>query len=140
VHVDVDLAVGGRVVLLQERPELHDPGVVDEDVQWAEVRLDRVEERLEGAAVGDVERVGLDGRAELGGGGLRGGEVQVADGDFHALGDERARRLLADAAGTAGDRYDLTAEDAGLLGHGALLLGGTNVTLASTVAGSGPFC
>ena len=56
--------------------------------------------------------------AELVGGLLRLGEVEVADRHLHALTDERLGRRLADAAGGAGDRGDLAGQDLGLLRHG----------------------
>ncbi len=119
MHVDVDLAVGDEVGLLEERAELHDPRVVDEHVERAEIRLDAVDERLEGGPVGDVERVALRVRAELRRRGLRGREIEVADRDLHPLAEKVAGGLLADAARAAGDRGDLAGEDAGgLLGHG----------------------
>ena len=43
------------LVLLEVAAELHDPGVVDEDVQRAELLLGLVDEALERVAVGDVE-------------------------------------------------------------------------------------
>src|SRR5204862_5690131 len=54
--VVVDLALGaGRVVsLLDERCYGHDPGVVDENVDWTELAFGRVEEGDEGRAIGDV--------------------------------------------------------------------------------------
>ena len=71
VHVDVDQPLRGQVVLVDEPPEGHDPGVVDEHVERAEALLDLVEKALEGVAAGDVElerdRVGAD----LGGGRAR---------------------------------------------------------------------
>ena len=56
--------------------------------------------------------------AELGGGGLGGGGVEVADRDDDALAGERAGERLADAAGAAGDDGDLAGQRAGCLGHG----------------------
>jgi hypothetical protein len=43
--------------------------------------------------------------------------VEIADRHLHALGRERLRRRLADAARGARDGGDLADEDAGLLGH-----------------------
>ena len=90
--VDVDLALGGLVGLLEERAELHDPRVVDEDVDRPELLLGVLDELLDRRAVGDVELEGDRPRAELVGGALRLGEVEVADRDLHPLPDEAPRR------------------------------------------------
>ena len=56
VQVDVDHPPRGQVVLVDEAPDLHDAGVVDEHVERPELLLGAVEERRERVAVGDVER------------------------------------------------------------------------------------
>ena len=56
VQVDVDHPLGHRVGLLDERPDRHDPGVVDQHVERSEALLDLVQEALEARAIGDVER------------------------------------------------------------------------------------
>ena len=99
-------------------PELHDPGVVDEDVDGPERRLGVGDEAVEGGAVGHVERERDGAAAELLRRRLRGLVVEVADRDLHALAHEGPGGRLADAAGAAGDERDLADEDAGLLGHG----------------------
>src|SRR5215208_6296947 len=65
VDVDVELAYGRGVVLLEERPERHDSGVVDHHFERSEVVLHRVEERGDRWPARDVERVGAHVRAEL---------------------------------------------------------------------------
>ena len=124
VDVDVDHPLGGGVVLVPDRvADLHDPRVVDQDVDRAELRLGAVEEVLDRRALGHVELEGDGAVTELLGGLLGGREVEVADGDLHALAQEGLRGGAADAAGGAGDRGDLAGEDAVLLGHGTDLSG-----------------
>ena len=107
VEVDVDHALGGRVGLLDERPDRHDPRVVDQDVERAELALDLVEERREARAIGHVERQPDRSVTELVGRPLRQRRVDVADRDLRTLGDQRRRGGPADAAGAAGDRDHL---------------------------------
>src|SRR5947207_1219138 len=111
------LAAGAGVVLVDETPDGHDPGVVDEDVDRPEPALDLVGEALDRLAPRDVELDGDRAAAELIGGLLRGGDVEVADGHAHALAEERGRHRPADAPCAAGDRDDLSGEDSRLLGH-----------------------
>ena len=55
VQVDVDLAAES-LVLLVDRRHRHDPGVVDHDIERAELALGGlIEEGGEGGAAGDVE-------------------------------------------------------------------------------------
>ncbi len=117
VEVDVDLALGRQVVLVDEAADLHDPGVVDQHVERAELALGLVEEGREGLALGHVERQRDGARAELIGGGARGVEVDISDRDLHALAEQRLRGGTADPARSPGDRCGLSGEDAGLLGH-----------------------
>ena len=117
VQVDLELAGDARLVLLVERRDHHDPGVVDEDVERAEALLDLVEEGGEAAPVGHVEGEADRAVGELGGGGLGGGGVEIADGDHDPLAGERAGERLTDAAGAARDDGDLAAQRAGSLGH-----------------------
>src|SRR5205814_3887412 len=80
VDVDVDLAVRAGVVLVDEAPDRHDAGVVDEDVDGAERALDLVGELLDRLALGHVE-VEADGAAtQLLGGAPGAVAVDVADG------------------------------------------------------------
>jgi hypothetical protein len=117
VDVDVDQPGRGRVVLLDEAPQRHDPRVVDEHVDRAQALLDGVDERLEGVAPGHVEREALRVGADLGGGLAGEVDVEIADRDRHALAHEGLRGRLADAARGTGDRRYLPDEDAGLLCH-----------------------
>jgi hypothetical protein len=57
-------------------------------------------------------------------GGASGLEIDVSDRDLHALAEQQFRGGAADAAGTARDGDGLSGKDAGLLGHGFLLLCG----------------
>jgi len=63
---------------------VHDPGVVDEHVEGAELRLDRVEEARERAPVGHVERERDGAAAELRRGPPRELQVEVAERDARA--------------------------------------------------------
>ena len=102
VQVDVDDPPGHLVGLLEHRPERHDAGVVDEDVDRSD-RGDLLQERGPRGRVGDVERSGHDAVAELVGDGA--GQVGVAVADRHAgaLTGEPGGGGAADAAGTSGD-------------------------------------
>ena len=124
MEVDVDHPLRGQVVLVDEAPDLHDPGVVDEHVDRPELLLGPVEERREGGAVGHVERQRDGARAELGGGLARRLDVHVADRHLHALAQERLGGGTPDPARGTGDRGGLSGEDAGLLGHGSPPAGG----------------
>jgi len=62
VDVDVDDPLCDRVGLANERPQGHDPGVVDEHVERPEAILRLIEKRREACAVGDVD-VQPDGAA-----------------------------------------------------------------------------
>ncbi len=56
--------------------------------------------------------------SQLGGGGLGGAGVEIADGDDDPLASERTGERLTDATGAARDDGDLAAQRAGSLGHG----------------------
>ena len=117
VEVELELADRGRVRLLLERADRHDAGVVDDDVDRAEAGLDVVERGREGGPVRDVEGEPDRPAADLGGGLLGDGAVEVRDRDAHALAGERVGERLADAAATAGDHGHLAGEGAQLLSH-----------------------
>ena len=85
MNVDVDHPLRGQVVLVDEAPHLHDPRVVDEDVERAELRLGAVEEGREGLPARHVERERDDAGPELLRRGSRRLGVDVADRDSHAL-------------------------------------------------------
>jgi hypothetical protein len=112
------MSIMRSVVLLPDAvADLHDPRVVDEDVDRPQLGLRLVEEGLDGRALGHVERQRDDAVAELLGGPAGGLEVDVADRHPHPLAQERLRRRAADAACRAGDGGDLAGEDAVLLAH-----------------------
>ena len=117
VHVDVDDALGGRVALLDEQAERHDPGVVDQDIERPQPLLDLIEERGEALPVGDVERQADRAGAELGRGLLGELLLDVPDRDARALREQRLGRRAADPASTAGDRNRQPGERAWNLGH-----------------------
>jgi hypothetical protein len=117
VEVDLQLAGDAGVVLLDQRRDRHDPGVVDDDVERPETALDLVEEGCEAGAVGDVDTQAEMIGAELGGHRLRGGAVEVADRYAGALGRQRARHGASDTATPARDRDHLARERARLPGH-----------------------
>jgi hypothetical protein len=117
VQVDLELARDARVVLLVQRRQRHDPGVVDEDVERPEAALHLVEEGGEAGAVGDVQRQPDRAAAELGRCSLGGAGVEIADRDDDSLTRERPGQRLPDAAGAAGDDGHLAVERSGGLGH-----------------------
>ena len=99
---------------VDDRAEQHHPGVVDHDVESAELLRGALDGRDRLLAIGDV---GLDREAAD----LRGQRVEPVlaprgDGDGRALLGERARRRLADPAARAGDERDRVLQ---CLGHGA---------------------
>ena len=114
MEVDVDLARLARLVLVHERAEVEDPGVVDHHVERSEVRLDAVEEVLERGRVRHVELVRPRARADRPG---RLG-VDVADPDTRPLARQGGRRGAADAARAAGDGDDFSLQRAGRASHG----------------------
>ncbi len=93
VEVDVDHPPGGRVVLVDEAPQRHDPGVVDEHVQRAELLFGAVQEGRKGRPVGHVQRQ-RDGARARARAAVRSArlEVDVADRHAHAAAQERALR------------------------------------------------
>jgi len=84
-----------------------DAGIVDHDIEPAEMRRDVADDGCDGVAVGDVERPGSCGAAfggNFGGDGLGCLGVDVGDGDVGALGGEHQRGGASHAAGGAGDK------------------------------------
>ena len=94
------------VGLVLDPVERHDPGVVDQHVDRAELRLDLVEEALERRAVRHVDDPAEHRRALA----LHGDLVQVADGHGRADAGEQLRRRGADATPAAGDDDDLAGQ------------------------------
>ena len=82
--------------LVDERPDRHDPGVVDEHVERPEAALNRVEELGEAGAIGDVERQADRVRPEFRRRPLGQRAVDVADRHPRALGDQRGRGRPSD--------------------------------------------
>src|SRR5262249_22894827 len=89
VDVDVELALDRIVGLLGERRYRHDPGVVDDDLERAELALGGVEEAGEGAAIGDVKWERDGAAPQLTRRALSQLEVEVADRDAAALAHQR---------------------------------------------------
>ena len=101
VHVHVELAAAPAVVLVQERPDVHDAGVVDQDVDRADLALDPLQECGERVAVGDVERR-AERSARLG----REVGVEVADRHAGPAGHQRTGRRETDPAPASGHSDD----------------------------------
>ncbi len=110
MNVDVDHALGGAVVLVDELAQRHDSRVVDEHVERAEALFDLVEEALEGVAKGDIELERERVAAELGRRLLGQLAVEVADRDLGALAHQRLSGGLADPPCAAGDRHYLAVQ------------------------------
>ncbi len=107
LQVDGDGAGGQRLVLRVDRPRDHDPGVVDEHVEWAEAVLDAVKERGERCVVGHVDADPEGVSAESGGNLSRKVSIEIADRDAGAVMRQCSRGCEADAARPAGDRDHL---------------------------------
>ena len=122
MQVDVDHPPRRHVVLVNEAPHRHDPGVVDQDVDRPQLLFGLVQEAREGLPVGHVQRQRHRGRAQLGSGRLGRRQVHVADRHPHPLAHQGLGRRAADTA--RGARYGggLSGEDTGLLGHLVLLI------------------
>ena len=116
-EVDVDHPLRGRVGLLDERTDRHDPRVVDEDVEGAESRLDLVEEASKARSLGHIERQPDGAGAELLSRLLRQARIDVADRDPRALSEKRHSRCAADAACAPGDCDNLTGKRSWDLRH-----------------------
>ena len=101
MEVDVDLSDLTGLVLLDERPEVQDAGVVDHDLERPEIGLDAVQEILERGRIGDVERIA--GAVQLGRGGHGRRRVDVADRHPHPTFAERGGDGAADATRAARD-------------------------------------
>jgi hypothetical protein len=91
-------------VLVEERPDGHDPRVVDEDIDRADCGLDVVDELLERRPVRDVEMEALSGLGERLSSLLRKLLIEVADRDRRALARKRSGRRGADSARATRDR------------------------------------
>ncbi len=113
-----------RIGLKQEL-DLGDPGVVDEDVDAAELARDPLDEPEDGVAVGDVgcdrDRPAAEG-ADLLGHLLGTFGINVVDGDVGAVGGQPERDGPADSPRRAGDDGHLPVDAA----HGTYLLVGAS--------------
>ena len=85
---------------------MRDGGVVDEDVEAAEARLDLRQHSAQGGLVGQVEGEGAGLLAEALGQGLQARGVDVQQGQAHAAGDQALADGLADATGGTGNQND----------------------------------
>src|SRR6202044_3970292 len=106
-HVDLEhLADVARLELDDQAGDLH-PGVVDQDVQAAELADRHADGALTAGVVGDVQRDehrGGTGSAELIGGRLAEVLPDVADGNGRSSTGERLRHACAESARAAGDQ------------------------------------
>ena len=105
------------IAVIVDRDAHGDAGIVDDDIEPAEMRRDVVDDIGDVVAVGDIERPGFCRAAaccDLAGDGLRGLGADIGDGDIGAVGREHKRRGAAHAAGGAGDKngqaFDRAAE------------------------------
>ena len=120
-EIDIDHPPRRSVLLVDEAAHLHDPRVVDQYLQRAELLLGAVQERGEGGPVGDVERQRHGTGADLCGGMPRGGQVEIADRNPHARAGEHARGRATDAACASGDSDGLSSQYPKLPCHMSLL-------------------
>jgi hypothetical protein len=97
-----------------------DAGIVQQDVDPAEVAQRCIAGGLDAGEIADVAGVGLDGRAELGGCLAGALDVEVPDRDLGAGCDEALRSCAADALRTPGNDGDAVLEIDGI-GHGLVL-------------------
>src|SRR5690348_3246414 len=110
----LEVRVQHGVPVLGADPEqqvvLRDAGVVHEHVDGTEVLLDALDQRLDLGLVGDVAGISLCSAAQSGRRRFRLGPVPAADRDLRARGDKGFGDRVADAAGPAGDEYDLATD------------------------------
>ena len=117
VHDQVPVLLGH----LEEQVVAGDAGVVDQDVDPAELVDDALHRGLRGGGVDDVaadaDRAGTVGEVEAARGVGGGGLVEVEDRDRGALAGEALGDAEADASGCSGDDGDAAVEPT----HGELL-------------------
>src|SRR6266516_3716078 len=94
----------------EQQVVLGDAGVVDEDVDGPDVRLDRRDEALAVARLGDVAGVAPGPAPHGGRGGLGPGAVTPAQGDLRPRPGQGGGDVLANAPGTAGHQGGLAGE------------------------------
>ena len=110
IEAGVDLAMPVVRRCFDEALALGEPGIVDQDIEAAEIFDDVIDHRLHGGEVGDVGLVGFGlaaFRGDLADQSVRFvARTAVIDGDARALGGEAQRDLAADAAGRARHQGD----------------------------------
>ncbi|SLD02273.1 Uncharacterised protein [Mycobacteroides abscessus subsp. massiliense] len=109
-HVDIELALDGFQGFVIERGDRHDARVVHDHVDRSHGGRDGVEEGLETAVIGDIERQADGAVSDLSRGVLAQFFVDVADGDLGARSGECRGDGPADAPCSAGDGHDLARE------------------------------
>ena len=108
-EVRPDHLVPGRRIHLEERAAALDPGIVDEDVDRADLRLDASDFGANLRFLRDIEPGALDPQSLAAQGGYRCGElllVAAVDDHCRAGLGEAARQRKPDAGGGAGDERD----------------------------------
>ena len=95
------------IAIIVDRDAHRNAGVVDDDIEPAEMRCDIVDHGCDVIAIGNIERPGLGAstaRCDLCGDGLRALGRIVGHGDVGAFGCEHPRGGAAHAAGRAGNQ------------------------------------
>ena len=103
------------IAVIVDRDAHGDTGIVDDDVEPAEMLGDFVHDRSDVVTVGDIERPGFGGLTfcrDVAGNGLRRLGADVGDRDLGAFGGEHPRGGAAHAAGGAGDENAQTLDRA----------------------------
>jgi hypothetical protein len=117
VSITASALPGGVIPFIVDRHAHGNAGIVDDDIERAEMRGDVIHDLDDVLRFGDIENPCLC-RPALGGNlvghGLGGFGTEIGDGDVGALGGEHVRRGAAHAAGGAGDEngqaFDRAAE------------------------------
>ena len=105
-HHGQRLGPGRFITLVVDRDAHGDAGIVDDDIEGAEMGGDVVDDLNDVVRLCDVECPCLcrtAGCGDLAGDGLGGPGIDIGDGDIGALGCEHERGGAAHAAGGAGD-------------------------------------
>ena len=115
-HHRQPLGPGLVIAVVVDRDAHRDAGIVDDDIEPAEMRGDVVDDGVDVVAVGDVERPGFCGLPPLAAISAATACVAsaliVGDGDVGAFGGEHPRGGAAHAAGGAGDENGQTLDRA----------------------------
>src|SRR6478736_4462292 len=94
------------VAVVVDRDPYRNAGIVDDDIEAAEMRGDLANDAVDALATGNVERPCLGRTAagsDIGGDRLCAFSCEIGDGDVSALRAEYPRRGAPHAAGRAGD-------------------------------------